>query len=144
MPGHQLEEVCGPAMERCASSSTVKYRVRWEGQRVGGGPSCIRERAVKSGVAIALETDREVAKRRLPRTKAGARMRRQHMLTAKCAPREERSNEPGARRMRGRGSELGLSMWWEASSAFLFRVVFFFGPKGRVRRATIYRGIYIW
>ena len=32
------------------------------------------------------------------------------MLTAKCAPRGELSIEPGARRMRGRGAELGLSM----------------------------------
>ena len=68
---------------------------------------CIRERAVKSGVAIALGTDREVVKRGLSRADAGSRMRRQHMLTAKCAPRGELSNEPGARRMRGRGSELG-------------------------------------
>ena len=35
-------------------------------------------------------------------------MRRRHMWTAKCAPRGEVSNEPGARRMRCRGAELGL------------------------------------
>ena len=38
-------------------------------------------------------------------------MRRRHMLCAENSPRRGLSSEPGARQMRGRGAELGLSIF---------------------------------